>query len=230
MWIDIHVQTDKTVGGLGLEDVATAARESGLDGLAVTDIGTMPDRAEMERISSATGVRLFSGIKLPTEAGVWLAYPPREDEGEDLTFHTEDSGLYPLSAVETLARNGWALVLSQPFGEGGPGEAVYSMRGLHGLEVTNSSSGLCAKDLSLEAALALRLSVMGGSGVLGDLSVLGRVGTAFMPSISSQRDFHGALVSGAVMLAEKGRRDIQEVEEKPSRKRKPRRRKPRTAE
>lgn len=230
MWIDVHVQTDKTAGGLGLKDVAQAARESGLDGLALTDIGTLPDPEEMKRVSSETGVHLFTGVKLPTEAGTWLAYPPRATEGAELSFSVDDSGLYPLSSVETLAREGWALILSQPFGEEGPGEAVYSMKGLHGLEVTNSESGLCAKDLSLEAALALELAVLGGSGVLGDLSVLGKVGTAFMPEISSQRDFHGALVSRAVMLAERGKRDIEEVEEKQSRRRKPRRRKPRKHE
>jgi len=228
MWIDVHVQTEKTPGGRGLEDLVLAARESGLDGLALTDVGSIPDFEEMAAVSSATGVRLFAGIKLPTESGVWLAYPPGHEQAGDLEFTSEEGGLYPLSAVESLVRSGWALILSQPFGESGPGEGIYSMKGFHGVEVTNGSNGLCGKDLSLEAALALNLAVLGGSGVLENLDVLGRVGTAFVPDVKTQRDFHDALVSGSVMLAEKGKRDIEEFEEKSPRKRKPRRRKPRT--
>jgi len=228
MWIDVHVQTEKTPGGLGLKDLALAARESGLDGLALTDVGSLPDFEEMAAVSSATGVRLFAGIKVPTESGIWLAYPPGRQQAGDLEFTSEEEGLYSLSAVESLVRSGWALVLSQPFGELGPGEGIYHMKGLHGVEVTNGSNGLCGKDLSLEAALALDLAVLGGSGVLSNLDVLGHVGTAFVRDVKTQGDFHDALVSGSVMLAEKGKRDIQEFEDKPSRKRKPRRRKPRT--
>jgi len=205
MWIDIHVESGLPEGINNLAEIGRHARECALDGLAITDVGRLPDPAELEEASNATGLFFFGGIKLPTDRGVWLAYPqdlhqscPELTSGED--------GLFPLSSVAELGQEGWALVLSQPFLEGGPGEDVYDMVGFHGVEVSNGREPLSARDFAMEAALSLGQGVVGGSGSSGESGALGIVGTGFLRHLKYQRDFHDALVNRTVLLVERGKR------------------------
>lgn len=221
MLIDLHVHTSATPGGHDLDRLIEAAKDAGLDGLAITDIGVLPDFSDLPRGDFG----LFAGVELPTSRGRWLAYPPHLSDGVDVgAFDSPDAdGLYSIDVVEKLSGEGWALILVQPFHEPQPREAVYDMAGFHAIEVSQGTEPLMAKDLAIEAALALRVGVVGGSAVLEDLSVLGKICTVFLPPLSDQSSFHGALMSRDVFLGERGKRPVGEMVEQQERKRPPRR-------
>ena len=205
MWVDIHIESRLSEGKKNLVEMGEQALECALDGLVITDVGRLPALSDLEEAAEATGVLFFGGVKIPTDRGVWLAYPP-DLSCELPELEPDEDGLFSIEVVASLGQEGWALVLSQPFLDGGPGEGVYDMVGFHGLEVSNGREPLSARDFALEAALALGQGVVGGSGSSGEPGPLGIVGTGFLIDLRDQRDFHYALVNRSVILVERGTR------------------------
>jgi hypothetical protein len=77
----IHIHTDKSDGGGSLAEVVSAARQSGIDFVVLTDHGTRGYGAE-EKEGWREGVLVLCGEEVTTDEGHLLAFETREDIGE----------------------------------------------------------------------------------------------------------------------------------------------------
>ncbi len=229
MIVDLHVHTDATESGRNVPEIVGALASSGLDAVALTDVGVISSPADVAGTFEEAGLSVFFGVELPTETGRWLLYPPNAIEAAESKPWGEpgSDGLYSSGVVETLTGQGWAAVLVQPFLNDGAGEGVYALQGMHAIQITQGEEPLSARDLAMEAGLALDIPLVAGSNLLGDLEALGKVGTVLLRAASTQSEFVRELKEGHMFVAKMGTPKV--TPEARRRKRGPRRRRSRSS-
>lgn len=210
MLIDVHVHTDRTDGGLDLAAVAEAAKDAGLDGIAVTDRHVPLDAAQAAEVSEKVGISIFAGVEIATDRGAILAFPSSAEGGyadAEWGEPDEDGWIEFVTVSERLTEAGYALVAVQPFDTtvaDGAGENIYQVGGLHGIEVAVGSGEMLAHDRALELALSRGVSAVGGSNCLDNVESLGSVATLFIADGMEQQDLAKAIRSGEVWVVESG--------------------------
>ena len=157
--IDLHVHTDASPDGLSsLEELTTAAKAAGLDGLAVTDHNLctpVPQRLN--------GVLLIPGCEVSTRqghiTGLFLEQPL------DLAALRREGLPEGAAALEEIRRRGGIAVLAHPFQAPGADPARFSFRP-DAVEAANARAAFKVKDANERAAALAQgwgLPPVGGS-------------------------------------------------------------------
>src|SRR5512142_522016 len=77
MLIDLHVHSHHTRGcALAPRDVLRRAKESGLDGVAFTDLNTLDGLEEIRAAGRDEGVLALCGVEIATDRGHYLCFFP----------------------------------------------------------------------------------------------------------------------------------------------------------
>lgn len=225
--IDLHVRPVlNEAGQQDAELLAVQARDHGLDGLAVIAQDEPVAPNDTAEVSRATGVLLFAGVELATDAGRLVCFPRALDDwynaaGWQSLPRAGTSGAYLAEAVvQAFAERGGAVVaIASAFEGDAPGRPA----GLAAIDVTameqagntlqradnddepddeNHPSGL--NDGALQAAYAGRLACVAGSRSTPGEPRFGAVATVFAAPPTSQESLVEGLRSGRVWPVEIG--------------------------
>jgi predicted metal-dependent phosphoesterase TrpH len=188
MRFDLHVHTAiSPCSNLRIEDILGHARGRGLDGVCITDHGTMEIRRHVKEGFQEDGLCILFGMEYSTPDGDFLMFGPFED------FPT---GLDTRTILKLVEQNGGAVVAAHPFRSGrsicekivseGHCRIVESINGRN-TEKENANVGIWRR--------RFRLNECGGSDA-HSLDELGKVVTCFDVSVRSREDLVMALVKG----------------------------------
>lgn len=201
MLIDIHAKTSTSPDvSLSAREVAAKARAAGLDAVAFCEtLSTANFQATLDACD-AEGITAFIGVEIPTDKGILLAFAPelgefyRAEEWRQLTELTTP----PASEVIGLFnRLGGAVIASRPYDLEIPhnmGDLIFTLDGIHAVEVFNGRVGKLQSDFALEAASFINVPTCGGSDS-EDEHELGTFATFFSDDVSTQSQFVEALTS-----------------------------------
>lgn len=213
--IDLHVRPVLDEDGRqDLELIAVQARDHGLDGVVVIGRDAPVELGDTAPLTQATGVHLFAGVALDTEAGRLLCYPRTVDDewfqkGGWKSLHQGNGAgpaTYPAAEVVRAFGERGGVVIAEPTGsDGDEGQAPVNTTtsGLAGLVVTAGTQPVVDEKLA-QAAAAQRLACVGGSAAEPGEARFGAVATLFAAPPTSQSGLVDALRSGRVWPAEIG--------------------------
>ena len=220
--IDLHVRPVLNESGQqDAELLAVQARDHGLDGLAVIaqdEVVTLGDTAEVSR---ATGVLLFAGVELATDAGRLVCFPRTLDAwytgaGWRSLPRAGTSDAYDAEGVvRAFAERGGAVVaIASAFEVDAPARPaglcaldVTSMEPSQVLDDDEAEPDILAGGLhdgALQSAFAGRLACVAGSRATPGETRFGSVATVFASPPSSQESLVEGLRSGRVWPVEIG--------------------------
>lgn len=169
---DAHVHTGHSKDGRGsVLELAMAAQERGMHGLAITDHDTVAGHAEIEEAMQKTGLLIVPGIEVTSAEGHVLALNVREDiaKGQSLTATT--------AAIEAL---GGIAIVAHPLrmftGIGPSGLRSHTGRGtIKAVEARNARERRIVQENTWAIAATLGVPLVGGS----DAHWIHDVGTAY---------------------------------------------------
>ena len=220
----MHVHSTYTVvsedgllpaGVLAHKELFERAADMGLDAVCITERDFPEGHAEAMEAAKAAGdkVKVFFGVEIVTEKGHLLLYPPEVDQyfldagWEEAIDPGGDEYLDPARVIAEVGKRGYAVVASVPpeAETGGPiGDSIYRTKGLAAVEVRSARRAPMLNGRAEAAAKNARLPGLGGSGVLDDPQVLGRVATLFPENVADQKAFCEAIRAGNFWLVDIG--------------------------
>ena len=183
MLVDMHLheKTFSTDSALSLEEIVTIAKAKGLDAVCITDHDSMGLRDYAAHYAAEVHFPIFVGIEFYTLQGditAWGidAYPDHRIDAQDF--------------VDQVNAAGGFCVACHPFRNNKRGleENLRTVKGLHGIEVLNSSTDLEANRKALQYCRELGLKAIGAS----DAHVPAQVGkhVTWLPEpVSTTADF-----------------------------------------
>ena len=163
--------------------------------------------AELSAAGDAAGVKAFAGVELHTDRGLLICIPPTIDaflleetwrEYTDLTRPSADL------VVELVEAMGGAVIAARPYDldiAANMGDLIFTIRGLHGVEVLNSRVGELQNDFALEASHSIGVNTFGGS---DDPASIGDFATLFSGDIADQAALVAAIRSGECWAVQLG--------------------------
>ena len=188
MIIDLHLHEElfSSCSVMPLADAVSAARKKGLDGIGITNHNSLDIRDD----------ELLKEADFPVFVGVeYFA-----DEGEIIAFGVEAIPNKRVSAQEFINcvnEQGGFCFAAHPFRVGcGLAENLFTLQGLHGIEVCNGSNLDSENEKAWGACHQLGLVAVGGSDAHRPLLV-GRYATRFSSTITSMKALVASLKSGA---------------------------------
>ncbi len=225
--IDLHVRPVRNEAGLqDIELLAVQARDHGLDGLAVIAQDEPVALGDTSEVSRATGVLLFAGVELATDAGRLVCFPRTLDDwylsaGWRSLPRAGNADVYAADAVvRAFAERGGAVIAIASAFEG---DAPVRPAGLCALDVTAMDAPRSAPDQTddegddedgtlsggldesaLQSAYAGRLACVAGSRSTPGEPRFGAVATVFAAPPTSQESLVEGLRSGRVWPVEIG--------------------------
>lgn len=200
MLIDLHAYSHHT-GGAPLADLVAQAKSQGLDGLCVADRGASAESARAVAAGEFGDFPVFVGVELQTRQGDVLVLSRDVDpfmtreEWRQLTALERPE----LDAVVALMEaEGGVTLLAHPYDRArkpSPGDRLFAMDGLAGLEVGTGSSDSRANRTAIEAVTRSQLPGFGGSAMRrGDGKPTWL--TLFGEPIATQAELVAALAAG----------------------------------
>ncbi len=225
--IDLHVRPVlNEAGQQDAELLAVQARDHGLDGLAVIALDEPVTLGDTADVSRATGVLLFAGVELATDAGRLVCFPRAIDDwyrgaGWRALPRASGSDAYAADAVVRAfaERGGATIAIASAF----EGDAPARPAGLAALDVTSMETARTnapdeddegaadddilaggLDDAALQSAYAGRLPCIAGSRAAPGEARFGTVATVFASPPTSQESLVEGLRSGRVWPVEIG--------------------------
>lgn len=212
MLIDIHAKSSISPEiTLSPGEVARRASEAGLDGLAFCERLSTSRCNEAIEACRQEGIHCFIGVEIPTDKGILLAFAPEVDEfyfAEEWRQLTELTTPPASEIIALFNRIGGAVIASRPYDLEIPhnmGDLIFTLDGIHGVEVFNGRVGRLQSDFALEAASFMNVPTCGGSDANGSHEHVGSFATFFAKDLTSQSEFVEALNNSefwAVQLGE----------------------------
>jgi hypothetical protein len=203
MLIDLHVHSHHTRGcTLTPRDVVRRAKESGLDGVAFTDLNTLDGLEEIRQAGREEGFLTLCGVEVATDRGHYLCFFP--DPAKVPAPPQIFGSATPWSVRDVLAKVkdlGGVAVAAHPYDksvERPSGDFIFTLDGLAAIEGLNARRKGPANDLAIEAADHMNLPCTGASGALGSLDEIGKAATLFRDPVASERDLVQQLRAGTV--------------------------------
>jgi hypothetical protein len=215
--VDLHVRPVlNEVGRHDVELLAVQARDRGIDGLAVVGCDEGVDLGDTAEVCAATGVHLFAGVELETDAGRLLCYP-RTVDGWFLDARwreiekTNGAGpaRYPSGEIVRVfsERGGVVVAAGDAATEQLPEpQPIAIVPGVAAVAVAVPGGGSGFDERALHAAYTARVACIGGSGAVPGDDRFGAVATVFALPPTSQEALVDGLRSGRVWPVEIGAR------------------------
>ncbi len=208
MLIDIHAKTSHSTGVQGsVADALERAKAAGLDAVLFADNHASAHAGEIAAAGEAAGVKAFAGVELHTDRGLLVCIPPTvdafllEETWREFTELTTPSADLIIELVEAM---GGAIVAARPYDldiASNMGDLIFTLRGLHAVEVLNSRVGELQNDFALEAAQSLGANTAGGS---DDPARIGDFATLFVGDVTDQASLVSALRDGECWAVQLG--------------------------
>lgn len=190
MIIDTHLHTKEFSGDsqLPVEDALLRARELGMDGICVTDHGSMGILEYADELTAKHGVLVIPGAEVLT------------DIGDILVFGAKDIPLQDIEAAELVrlvSGQGGITVSAHPFRDNGRGmgDHLWTTPGITAIETLNGRTKPAHNDMARSAAADLGLPCLGGSDS-HTIHEVGSIATLFLDEIRSMEDFIRSVRSG----------------------------------
>ncbi|HUK65265.1 MAG TPA: PHP domain-containing protein [Anaeromyxobacteraceae bacterium] len=208
MLIDVHVHSHHSPGCLlAPRDIVRRAKETGLDGIVLTDTNTLDGLEEIRSAGREEGLLALCGVELVTDRGHYLCYfpdPSRVPTPPQMFGHTPWAVREVLDRVRSL---GGVVVAAHPYDksvERPSGDFIFTLEGICALEGLNARRRGPANDLAIEAADHMNLPCVGGSGALPTLDDIGKAATLFKEPVATEADLVRQLKSGQVFCVSIG--------------------------
>jgi len=202
MLIDVHVHSHHSPGcTLVPRDIVRRARETGLDGIVLTDTNTLDGLQEIRAAGREEGLLALCGVELVTDHGHYLCYFPNP---EAVPAPPQMFGTTPWPVREVVRRvreMGGVVVAAHPYDksvERPSGDFIFTLEGLSALEGLNIRRKGPANDLTVEAADHLNLPCIGASGAHPTLDDIGKAATLFREPVASEADLVRQIEAGHV--------------------------------
>ncbi|MGC3997226.1 MAG: PHP domain-containing protein [Anaeromyxobacter sp.] len=202
MLIDLHVHTHHTRGcTLAPRDALRRARESGLDGLAFTDLNTLEGLEEIPAAGREEGVLALCGVEVTTDRGHYLCFFPDPAQVPAPPQLFGSAVPWPVRDVLAKVRAlGGVAIAAHPYDktvERPSGDVIFTLDGLSAIEGLNTRRRGPANDLAIEAADHMSLPCVGASDAheVGDI---GKAATLFRDPVASEADLVAQLRAGTV--------------------------------
>ncbi len=203
MLIDLHVHSHHTRGcTLAPRDVVRRAKESGLDGVAFTDLNTLDGLDEIRAAGRDEGLVALCGVEITTDRGHYLCFFP--DPAKVPAPAQAFGSATPWPVREVLVRVselGGVAVAAHPYDktvERPSGDVIFTLDGLSAIEGLNVHRKGPANDLAVEAADHMSLPCTGASGAMASLDEIGKAATLFKEPVASEADLVRQIKAGTV--------------------------------
>lgn len=192
MIIDTHIHTYEFSGDSSLpaETAAAKAKETGLDGICITDHGSMGILDLVDDLSRKYGILVIPGVEILTDLGDILVFGARNVPFQNVTAK---------ELIRIVSEQGGITVSAHPFRDNGRGmgEDIRITPGLSAMEVMNGRTLPHHNNMALSLASELDLPSLGGSDAHSEEEV-GRYATFFMDEITSTFDFVRSIKQGNI--------------------------------
>jgi PHP-associated len=203
MLIDLHVHSHHTRGcSLSPRDVVRRAKETGLDGVAFTDLNTLDGLDEIRAAARDEGFLALCGVEVATDRGHYLCFFPDPAKVPAPPQAFGSATPWPVRDVLAKVKElGGVAVAAHPYDksvERPSGDFIFTLDGLAAIEGLNARRKGPANDLAVEAADHMSLPCTGASGALGALDEIGKAATLFRDPVASEEDVVRQLRSGTV--------------------------------
>lgn len=185
MNFDMHVHTSLSpCSGMNVDEAVMCAKERGLDGICITDHGTMDIRHELSEGFQENGICVIFGMEYSTSQGDFLLFGPFERLVRDLPAH---------QLLKTVEQNGGIAVAAHPLRRKRPVDENIIREGLCvAIESINGRNTL-SENLATEGwRQCYDLTECGGSDA-HTINEVGAVATRFSVPIRTRFDLITAL-------------------------------------
>jgi predicted metal-dependent phosphoesterase TrpH len=195
MIIDLHLHTIYSGDSLvAPEDLIEQALQIGLDGICVTEHGSLRASETVEEFALGTPLKVFRGIEASTDLGHILVYGVTVEQWAPFE---EQQGIPAQEMVDYVRSCGGVCIPAHPFRFNSPGlgDRVETLIGIFAVEGFNGKCDSEENQLACEQARRLNLRITGGS----DAHVQGQVGrcaTVFEHRFDSMSKLVDELKSG----------------------------------
>ena len=197
MLIDLHAHEElfSPCGGMSLEEAVEAARALGLQGICITNHDSMEIKKAAAGFLRDCGFPVFVGVEMATTDGDIVALGldslpkgiPTAQEFVD--FVNAQNGFCFAAHPYSIARRSL-------------GDKIFTLRGLHGVEVANGANTVQDDDKALRACKRLGLIPVGGSDAHFTEDI-GRCVTWLPKSVTTVHELVEVLKSGKCRVVRK---------------------------
>lgn len=202
MLIDLHVHSHHTLGCTLLpRDIVHRTKETGLDGVAITDLNTLEGLEEIRAAGREEGLVSLCGVEITTDRGHYLCFFP---DPSKVPAPPQLFGTTPWPVREVIRKVnelGGVAIAAHPYDktiERPSGDFIFTLEGLCAIEGLNARRQGPANDLAIEAADHMGLPCIGSSGALSSIDDIGKAATLFREPVTSEVELVAQLRSGAV--------------------------------
>jgi predicted metal-dependent phosphoesterase TrpH len=201
MNIDLHLHTTafSPCSAMSPDDLMLSARDSGLDGVCITEHNRIWPAPDAEALSRKHGLAVFRGVEVTTTGGDVLVFGLHEEPGSQIWTPEELRTRVDAVGGVAIAAHPFRGFLLFGFGqlrmnlEDALDNPTFSQ--VHGLEVCNCMVTAEENALAQEAAEAMGLLMMGGSDAHRAQDV-GTCVTRFQDRIRDEQELVRALLAG----------------------------------
>lgn len=195
MLIDLHVHSTHTRNvPFTVKELVQKAKQTGLDGLALTDVHTVGGLSEAREFSRSEGLLVLVGFEAHTTRGHFLVFVPEPGQLPDLStwLRFDEQGLCSYTSLsEAVEQQNGILIAAHPFDRSvpeSPGDAVVRLQGVSAVEVLNAGQPTLANELAEEVAAGAGLPGTGGSNAHDSLDQMGRYATLVRGPVENEAD------------------------------------------
>ncbi len=188
MKLDIHIHTElSSCSSLRIEDIMEYPASPDLDGLCITDHGTMAIRNHLKEGVQKNGLTVFFGMEYETRDGDFLIFGPYEEIPGEMDA---------VSLLDFVKKTGGAAIAAHPFRSERPvAEYIIEKDLCHIIEGVNGRNR-DIENLRVEGWRKKYSFFETGGSDAHSLAELGEVTTNFTVPVRSRSDFVYALKQG----------------------------------
>lgn len=191
MLLDFFCYTTATPScTLDLSTLIEAARDNQLDGLCIIDQQHSRHAVQLGQMAKRAQFFVAVGVELPTTMGTLVAFAPSLEEMATESWRRLYVMGTPTPEAVVAHFEAGAVVARAPFSEGSRAvrDAIFGIKGLHGLDCLHPNRRRIDNELALEAATAMGISGLAGSAAMDSTELIGSVATAVGKAVHSQAE------------------------------------------
>jgi len=177
-----------------LKELIDRAKQTGLDGLALTDVHSVAGLAEARELSRSEGFLVLVGFEAHTTRGHFLVFVPEPEKLPDIStwLRFDEQGRCSYTSLfEAVEQLDGILVAAHPFDRSvpeSPGDSIVRLEGVSAIEVLNAGKPTLTNELAEEVAAGAGLPGTGGTNAHDSLDQMGRYATLVRGPVAGEAD------------------------------------------